>query len=206
MLAIIPRCKQCNKIPKHLEAIPHLQSIDFKSLIMSTNDDKTVLEQHQQHLDYDDGQCAICLSPQTCKSRLICGHVFCYKCILVWTKFKFECPLCKQRFNSFATTNLDYKASDIHTVLNMPIYQLGEESQQHQEIPPLVFTLCIDGSTTDLFQFLSNKVEFMSNIAMAYGAQLPDNRNVWDFIFKNVPPEIYCHLVASFEQTGTRIG
>ena len=165
---------------------------------MSTNDNNIM----HQHLDYDNGQCAVCLSPHTHKSRLICGHVFCYNCILAWSELKFECPLCKQRFNSFSTTDLD------RTLFNVSFDQLSEESrQQLPEIIPLVFTVCIDGTTTDdLSKFLSNPVEFLSKIELDYGAQLNDNEKVWDFIIKNIPTEMNTDdLVASIERAGIQI-
>ena len=164
---------------------------------MSTNDNQIM----HQHLDYDNGQCAVCLSPQTHKSRLICGHVFCYKCILAWSDLKFECPLCKQRFNSFYTTDLD------RTLFNIPIDQLSEESRQKfQEILPLVLTICIDGNTIDLSQLLSNSVEFLSKIALDYGAQLNVSGIVWDFIFQNLPTEMNNgDLKASIERAGIHI-
>ena len=158
----------------------------------------------EKHLDFDDGQCAICLNPQTYKSRLICGHVFCYKCILDWSELKLECPLCKQRFNSFATTEL---RSDIHALLkdelNVP---LAESRQQRPEIIPMLLTICIDGSTTDLQHYLSNPAEYLSKIALDYRTHINDDRNVWDFIFKNPPTEITNDdLAASIERAGIQI-
>ena len=163
---------------------------------MSTNDNNIM----HQHLDYDNGQCAVCLSPHTHKSRLICGHVFCYNCILAWSELKFECPLCKQRFNSFSTTDLD------RTLFNMPIDQLSEESRQKfQEIIPLVLSICIDGNTTDLPQLLSNSVEFLSKIASDYGAQLNVNGIVWDFIFQKLLTEMKNDDLKASERAGIHI-
>ena len=154
-----------------------------------------------QHLDYDNGQCAVCLSPHMHKSRLICGHVFCYKCILAWTELKIECPLCKQRFNSFATTNLN------RTLFTVSFNQLPEESRQKlSEIIPLVFTVCIDGNTIDLSQFLSNSVEFLSKIALDHGVQFNVKGIVWDITFTNLPTEIKKDdLAASIDRAGIRI-
>ena len=71
----------------------------------------------------------------------------------------------------------------------------------------MVFTVCIDGTTTDdLSQFLSNPVEFLSKIESDYGAQLNDNEKVWDFIIKNIPTEMNTDdLVASIERAGIQI-
>lgn len=56
-------------------------------------------------LNYDDGQCAICLGPHVKKSRTTCGHVFCSKCLVQWSRIKLECPTCKQSFNSTCKRN-----------------------------------------------------------------------------------------------------
>lgn len=52
-------------------------------------------------LDFDDGQCAICIGPHETKSRPKCGHVFCYQCLTQWSHIKLECPTCKEPFKSF---------------------------------------------------------------------------------------------------------
>lgn len=52
-------------------------------------------------LDFDDGQCAICIGPHETKSRPKCGHVFCYQCLTQWSHIKLECPTCKESFKSF---------------------------------------------------------------------------------------------------------
>jgi hypothetical protein len=56
--------------------------------------------QHQP-MNYDHGECAICMSPQTDKSRLDCGHVFCFDCLVSWCRVKLECPTCRQPFSQF---------------------------------------------------------------------------------------------------------
>ena len=155
----------------------------------------------RQHLIYDNGQCAICLSPHTRKSRLVCGHVFCYKCLREWSKRKYECPLCKQVFNSFATTDLD---STLWTgVLNMPIDQRLEDSlPQLPDIIPLVFTVYINGNTTDFRQFLSNPLGFLASIVLGYGLQLNSNEHRAVIIYKNVTTEQKNLLQASLERPG----
>ncbi|EFX85405.1 hypothetical protein DAPPUDRAFT_238055 [Daphnia pulex] len=56
--------------------------------------------QHQP-MNYDHGECAICMSPQTDKSRLDCGHVFCFDCLVSWCRVKLQCPTCRQPFSQF---------------------------------------------------------------------------------------------------------
>ncbi|XP_067678321.1 uncharacterized protein [Haliotis asinina] len=48
-----------------------------------------------------DPNCAICLSKLENKSFTdSCFHMFCFVCLLEWSKIKAECPLCKQPFKS----------------------------------------------------------------------------------------------------------
>ena len=89
----------------------------------------------------------------------------------------------------------------------MSFNQLPEESRQkHSEIILLVFTICIEGNTTDLPQFLSNSVEFLSNIALDHGVEFNVNGIVWDISFTGLPTEIDKEdLVASIDRAGIRI-
>ncbi|XP_054719042.1 E3 ubiquitin-protein ligase Topors-like [Uloborus diversus] len=48
-----------------------------------------------------DPNCAICLEKLQNKSFTdSCFHMFCFTCLVEWSKIKAECPLCKQRFKS----------------------------------------------------------------------------------------------------------
>lgn len=62
------------------------------------NNDTSITATGFSPLNYDDGQCAICLGPHADKSQLHCGHVFCYHCLAEWCKVKLECPTCKRPF------------------------------------------------------------------------------------------------------------
>ncbi|EFX67426.1 hypothetical protein DAPPUDRAFT_261665 [Daphnia pulex] len=55
----------------------------------------------QQPMNYDHGECAICMSPQTDKSRLDCGHVYCFACLVNWCRVKLQCPTCRRPFSQF---------------------------------------------------------------------------------------------------------
>lgn len=50
---------------------------------------------------YDDGQCAICLGHHVTKSKLQCGHIFCFECLVTWAQIRLECPTCKAPFSTF---------------------------------------------------------------------------------------------------------
>jgi hypothetical protein len=52
-------------------------------------------------LNYDTGECAICMGPHEDKSRLNCGHFFCFQCLVEWCRVKLECPTCRQPFADF---------------------------------------------------------------------------------------------------------
>ncbi|KAI9561213.1 hypothetical protein GHT06_012169 [Daphnia sinensis] len=71
-----------------------------------------------QQLDYDTGQCAICLSPQADRSRPRCGHVFCFDCLKEWCRVKLECPTCRQPFTNFVhkiTGTAPNEISEVYT-------------------------------------------------------------------------------------------
>lgn len=48
---------------------------------------------------FDDGECPICYFPQADKSYPPCKHVFCYQCLMNWSKFRTTCPLCTKEFS-----------------------------------------------------------------------------------------------------------
>ena len=51
--------------------------------------------------NYDTGECAICMGPHEDKSRLNCGHFFCFQCLVEWCRVKLQCPTCRQPFADF---------------------------------------------------------------------------------------------------------
>lgn len=43
------------------------------------------------------GQCSVCLeTPATDPILTLCGHIFCWPCILQWSKQKLRCPTCRR--------------------------------------------------------------------------------------------------------------
>ncbi|KAI9557955.1 hypothetical protein GHT06_014707 [Daphnia sinensis] len=69
-------------------------------------------------VDYDDGQCAICLYPHVNKSRPYCGHVYCFQCLVSWCRIKLECPTCKKPFTTFRHSMRSAYDFRVHTVIN----------------------------------------------------------------------------------------
>ena len=61
-------------------------------------------------MDYDDGQCAICLFHHVNKAKLRHGHVFYFQCLFNWCMVKLQCPTCRRQFNSFVTSNMPVSA------------------------------------------------------------------------------------------------
>lgn len=41
--------------------------------------------------------CMLCLSPMVNPSAALCGHIFCWDCIVDWIREHPECPLCRQQ-------------------------------------------------------------------------------------------------------------
>ena len=66
--------------------------------ISNTNDELT----YDNSIGYDyDGKCNICLEEiSKCSKATLneCHHSFCYDCIIKWSKFSSECPICKDNF------------------------------------------------------------------------------------------------------------
>lgn len=70
-------------------------------------------------LNFDDGQCAICLGPHSkIKSQIRCGHVFCFECLLTNCQFNLECPLCRQSFENF--NNIDIESLNADAIVYTP--------------------------------------------------------------------------------------
>ena len=85
----------------------------------------------------------------------------------------------------------------------MPIDQRLEDSlPQLPDIIPLVFTVYINGNTTDFRQFLSNPLGFLASIVLGYGLQLNSNEHRAVIIYKNVTTEQKNLLQASLERPG----
>lgn len=68
-------------------------------------------------VDYDDGQCAICLNPHVNKSRPYCGHVYCFQCLVSWCRIKLECPTCKRPFTTFRHSMRSAYDFRVHTII-----------------------------------------------------------------------------------------
>ena len=65
-----------------------------------------------QILNFDSGQCAICLDQmEETKSKLQCGHVFCFECLMSWCRVKLECPTCRTSFTNFQLSIRDLNIS-----------------------------------------------------------------------------------------------
>lgn len=52
-------------------------------------------QKHQTHA-VSTKKCILCLENRTDLSSTPCGHLFCWKCILDWIKFKSNCPVCRE--------------------------------------------------------------------------------------------------------------
>lgn len=83
--------------------------------MMANNDTSINATGFSQALNYDDGQCAICLGPHADKSQLQCGHFFCYHCLTEWCKVKLECPTCKRPFTCILHNIGSTDGQQIHT-------------------------------------------------------------------------------------------
>jgi hypothetical protein len=87
---------------------------------------------------FDDGDCAVCMSPHVNPSRPTCGHTFCYECLISWCRtriafaFAITCPICSQVFTILQRTSDDDGQTRIITVNtelflvdDMPFFDFG---------------------------------------------------------------------------------
>ena len=146
-------------------------------------------------MDYDDGQCAICLLPHVHKSRLLCGHVYCFKCISNWCRVKFECPTCRQQFDSFISSDIPVNAFQNDTNETIRIYC------SVPDVIPQVLNVPIDANSTAMVRFLSNGKEFVDRIQRTYPFDLAANVFVNLLIWNEPDTDEYRRI---FEQTVRR--
>lgn len=52
---------------------------------------------HLPYLPENSRVCMLCLSPMVNPSAALCGHIFCWDCIVDWVREHPECPLCRQQ-------------------------------------------------------------------------------------------------------------
>lgn len=94
-------------------------------------------------LNYDDGQCAICLGPHVKKSRTACGHVFCMKCLILWSQIKLECPTCKQSFDTTTCKRIKFPSDTLllYTTYQFPAPDRSRMNMRHIFIEMLLIVL-----------------------------------------------------------------
>ncbi len=146
-----------------------------------------------EYLDYDDGNCPICFtSPQLSKSRLPCGHVYCFECISEWSEVKWECPFCKQRFESFVTS-IDQSLAD-QSMKDREKYS-GMPQETLPSTLPDVLNIMIDAESNDMLKLMSNGCQFIRDRIKAHRIVPIDEKNELNlgFIITNAPPDQEFH-------------
>lgn len=73
-----------------------LTSSSKKLLVTSAVIDLTNSEE-LPYLPENSRSCMLCLSPMVNPSAAVCGHLFCWECIVDWVREHPECPLCRQQ-------------------------------------------------------------------------------------------------------------
>jgi len=74
-----------------------LMAIQFKMKNKSPGAERTTetSEEEESKSSCCFGDCRLCLAPMQNPSVTVCGHVFCWHCIMEWTTKKSECPICR---------------------------------------------------------------------------------------------------------------
>lgn len=74
----------------HINSIDQLKEIEFEKKIDLSN------EKVLPYIPADSRDCMFCVSPMENPAAALCGHIFCWNCILDWLRDNGECPLCRQ--------------------------------------------------------------------------------------------------------------
>lgn len=152
--------------------------------------------QRVEQRNYDHGECAVCLvSPQESKSRMVCGHVFCFDCINRWGQTsKWECPLCKQPIQSFVTT-----IEEDNTILNLLNRIVNPDEQPlPRAIWKYVIYLVVDVDSIDLPMLLNDGPGFVRERSMDLLQSIPEEESdelLISFILANAPLDPQFHFV-----------
>ncbi|ESP05257.1 hypothetical protein LOTGIDRAFT_208267, partial [Lottia gigantea] len=87
-----------------------------------TGQDEAKTDTHARSSGSPDPNCSICLGKLENKSFTdSCFHMFCFVCLLEWSKVKNECPLCKQSFKSIIHNVRSYEDYDqYHLIISRP--------------------------------------------------------------------------------------
>jgi hypothetical protein len=86
--------------------------------------------------------CCVCLSIPNERGRVeSCSHVFCFECILAWSKVETRCPLCKSRFRWIEREEVCIAlARDDASAREKPIYCKEKNQNERNDDDEHVFT------------------------------------------------------------------
>ena len=99
-------------------------------LVTNTDESAIAMDQSDARPSSPEPDCAICLSKLENKSFTdSCFHMFCFVCLMEWSKVKAECPLCKQPFKSI-----------VHNVRSLDDYDQYHIPRPEDRNPRSVFT------------------------------------------------------------------
>lgn len=101
---------------------------------------------NQNAIIFDDGDCAICLSPHVNASRPQCGHTFGSSCLRSWCRIKTTCPICKQPITAITSERT-------------PNYDDGDDL--HFDTPLFNFNVVPDLLNHEMFEIVCNVIEFV---------------------------------------------
>ena len=144
-------------------------------------------------MDYDDGQCAICLFHHVNKVKLRHGHVFYFQCLFNWCMVKLQCPTCRRQFNSFVTSNMPVSAFQNNS------FRSTRDYCPMPDIVPQVNNVPIDADSFAMTLFLFNDRAFVEQIVRTQRYDLTQSPSLWIYwLWMNLTPRNFAALPNSW--------
>lgn len=132
--------------------------------------------------------CAICLEHLTNKSFTdSCFHMFCFTCLVEWSKVKPECPLCKKSFSSIVHNVRSFKEYDQYYVNKSRITEENRHCIRRFHYRTTLTPERYDNNRLELDSYLSHRMRYAPHslhslrIQYASSALMPSRRNINSF-------------------------
>ena len=101
--------------------------------------------------NYDNGQCEICQKSHVIKSKLKCGHVFCFVCLVKWSRTSRICPTCREPFTKFRHQDIGSETGKYEKKYYVPN---GVRISSKDDCSERLFLGCFDCCTQSLVLLL----------------------------------------------------